>query len=641
MKINKLYSILAGTALVLGLGACDEKVEYTPTPEYTGHNVYFDKDMPSNIAIGVDATSFDVDIYRVGSDSELTVGLIGSITDQDKNPMTQAFSIPTQVTFPKGETQATISIGVNLADIEMEYKYLLDIAINDDEESPYGLNAIAAEVSYSPWSEYEPYGEGEHALVTMSMLVDFDDRPIPVYVSHSLANEKLRYQFGDWDCDDLQPIESAQEDFCNGSNATLIYDPTTGYLTMPPVNLNISVSGSDLYITDVYTYVTEVNPGAAGDIPVENFQPLSGYDEDYGLFYVNTIWYVDGGILGQAYEYFQLPGFKDYYLKFDYYASLCPLGGDEYAEVSAYKSEDVASYCYKMVPGALTNAEALEICNELLDDDEPDLIYDTETTLEFLLHKAGDYTIVAVGFDEAGADVLKTKYTFNFQPVVYYPWESIGVAEYTDGFMYAMYGSLNPMTWDVEVERGTDDPNLIRLVNAYKSENYPYTGEDKDLRGNSYITINIEDPECVYITPSELKIQWSANDGAISVSSLAGNNILAGQDPGRQKRLGYAGKIVDNAITFPGATLLISYSKYNDGEWITTGYDLDVPEDDMAAQLKGTSPFYLDLSTLDMSPKASVPARIYKANKASKVDITKRVPTSKVMYGEKKETIKL
>lgn len=623
MRINKIYSAFAAAAVLMGAAACTDKVDYQPTPAYTGQNVYFSSELGDELRIATDATSFTVPIYRQGDTSELTVGLEATIVDDEGQPTAGIFTVPTQVTFPEGATDVEIPFGVELAQITPEMRYVLNIKIAGEDKTPYGLTDMTYTVLYSPWTALEKYDEdGMPALVTISVLSDYVDRPLPVYVSHSLANMSLpedkramRFQFGDYDCIDLQPVEDAQEDWCNGYNAVIDYDPVTGFLTMEPTPTNIDYGGKEIYCTDVYTYVTKVNPAAAGDTDPSRFQGLSQYLVDRGLIGLNAIWYTESGILQQEYDYYQLPGFKSYTLRAEYTGTRTTVKGDEYALVEVYRSDDVASFAYELQRGALTTEQASALADKIEANTDAELYYDQTTTFEFQLRQPGTFTMVLVGYDEDGQRVAASKYEFDYKPAIPYNWNSVGVAEYTDGFMYCMYNGLDAMTWDVEVEQSSDNPGIIRMVNPYKSANYPYTSPSQDLPGNAFITLNIEDPAGVYVLPSPQNIQWSSQDGEISFSSQAGNNIVEnGMTLASQKRKGLCGTLdADDVITFPGGALTISFSKVQDGVWHLTNFDMNLPHDsskpaDMAAQLKSTGEFYLDLSSLKLAGK-SAPAK--------------------------------
>ena len=621
MTFNKLYTALASTALLLGAAACTDKVDYNPAPAYNGDEVYFSADEATEVDIPTDATQVTVNLYRVNADKELTVGLDATVTDAEGTVMTGVFDPTTQVTFPAGATVVAVPIGVTFADVTPEYTYNLHLAVVGEKQTPYGLTAQDFTLVYSPWSPFKPVLGTEPALCTLNALANFTENPIPVYESKSLVNENMvKYQFGNYDCPELEENENNWQSLCNGNNGTIVYDKSTGYCTFPIMWMNIEVSGEQLYYTDVYTYVTQVNPDAIpAGATADNFRGLSGYDEQGGTFYMNMIYYTSAGILAQESDVYQLPGFKSYYINMNYIGTLYYNKlQQEAVQLKINRSDGVASYAYRLEEGDLTTEQIKAVADEIKADTDAELIYDETTTLEFFLRVAGPYTVVAVGYDESGETVVSTYYKFDYEPVAPYNWKTVGNAEYTDGFLYSMYSGMEAATWFVEVEQSTEDPGIIRLVNPYRytAGGWNMASPSYDLEGNYYVNIVIGDRDGVYVTSSQLGIMLSDRDGEISVSSLAYVQMTENKMTlNRAKRLGYCGKMdADDCITFPAGSLYIGYANNNNGEWIRTnltpGFDVTASNPDYAGQLKETGEFFLDLSSCTLDGAASAPRKI-------------------------------
>ena len=75
MKFNKIFSVLACTALLAAGYACTEKVEPTPSPVAGNEEVYFPYTDPATISIPVNATQISVTVNRVDATEESTVAL--------------------------------------------------------------------------------------------------------------------------------------------------------------------------------------------------------------------------------------------------------------------------------------------------------------------------------------------------------------------------------------------------------------------------------------------------------------------------------------------------------------------------------------------------------------------------------------
>lgn len=74
-------------------------------------------------------------------------------------------------------------------------------------------------------------------------------------------------------------------------------------------------------------------------------------------------------------------------------------------------------------------------------------------------------------------------------------WVGIGECEYTDVYIYPMFG-VTDVSWGVEVEKNTKTPGVFRMVNPYKDGVMP---DGTDYSGNLYIEIDCTDPDLVMI----------------------------------------------------------------------------------------------------------------------------------------------
>lgn len=661
MKTSKIFSALAAGAILVGLWSCSDEKTYSPTPEEKGDAVYFSDAEPTEVEITNGASQVSVQLFRSKATDELTVQLETTITEANGDPTTNIFDPTTQVTFPVGVTSIPVPIEVTFADVTPEEKYKMKMKILGEHTSKYGLSEQTFTIIYSPWTDYKPFKGSEPALVTMSGPLDFDEKPIPVYESKSLVLDRKKFQFGDYECPELQD-ENKWQSLCNGNNGTIFVDTleyidedkAVNAIRFEPMSLNIDYNNEDIQYTDVYTYVTEINPGAIpeGASP-EDFKSMSGYIIDQGLFVVNAIYYTASGIVMQQDDYYQLPGFPDYALTVNYDGIVIPTDtNEEEIEISIHRTEDVFSYAYKLCDGKLTQAQATKEAESLINNEDYPLYYDETSKFRFILHDSGYYTVVAVGYNKDGKYACRTAYAFEYKRIVPYTWRSIGLCEYTDGFIYPYYSSMEPETWDTEVEQSTVNPGLIRLVNPYRYRNggWPYADPNYDLKGNYYIEINFEDKEMVYVNQAPLGIMMSERNGEMYVWSRADEALKGGTRPATIKRWGYFGEMdADQCITFPGASLLIAWGGMRDDagnlDWsytnLTPDFKLkDATPADYDAELKKTGPFYLSLKGKDLSPKAprnvvrrngeTREVKLHQSYKAERKNIYNAVPTDKV-----------
>lgn len=617
MRFNKIFTTILGSALLFGAWSCTEEPEYNPAPEYNGDDVYFSSEQSAVVDIPTGAQSVSVEINRVKAGEELVVGLVGTVTNPDGEDVSSIFNVPTQVTFAKGETKVEIPIGVDFANVEAEVGYQLNIAINGELTSPYGASQAQFTLTYAPWGPFKRIGGTEMAHVTLSGF-GMTDEECAVYESRSTVegDNRIKYQFGDYGCSDLNPDQSTWTSYINGYNATIIVDVDRKRAIWEPMNTGDTQSfGSMVKVTDVYTYKKDINPNIfSAQTPEEIYELGSNYSAETGRIAILTMYYTDAQPIDYMAEYMQLPGYASYDVDFTYLGHfVSEPEKQESVQIEVYKSDDLASYQLRFFEGELSEDDVTKALEEMRKDDSAVLHTDAVEVYEYYLRKEGKYTFVVLGYDSKNNEVYNTTWSFDFTPVQPYNWKSLGYAEYTDGFFYSLYKSIDPVSWDVEVEQSTENPGIIRLVNPYRSGNgWAYADEKFDLKGNYYLTLNIEDPEMVYVLEGKLGVMLSSEDGEVSAFSRAGELVAIGRKPNIIKRLGYAGKLADDAITFPGSTLYLGFSNVTNSEgaleWMDTNLALDVESDDLTEQIKSEGEFYLDLSTVDLNGTAAAKA---------------------------------
>lgn len=659
MKLNKITSLFFGAALCAGFAACTDEVSYNPAPKYAGDEVFFPADDITSIAIEEDATNINIPIVRLKADGAILVGITSTVVDAEGNDVSDIFQVPTEVTFAAGESTAQIPVSVMFSSVVAEANYYLTISIDGDAASPYGLTVNKYTLSYQPWGEWERVGgNSEFGYFTVKAFGIGTDNEVAVYKCHSLVSPKTKYQFGDYDCPALNSDKNQWSWVVNGYNFTVsVDDELDSYNTNPcflePVATGDDESfGSMLYMTDMYTYFTQINPGywptySGGKYNIEDFYNASYLDPETGLFEFFAVYYTDEKMQGSMTEYAQLPGFAEYFVEFEQLGNFVNKQGDEITVMSITKSPDVNSYAYTVVNGALTDETAEAAYAALQADADATLYYDDTQTITLALEE-GKYTILAVGYDADLKRVCGNYLTFSYESVQKSdPFETIGTALYSDGFLYPFYGgNIGGETWDVEIQRGTEDPNLIRMVNPYNSANWPTGREAWDLEGKYYITLNIADPKQVYIYDSPLGIMLSSQDGEITVASRACWLIENGNAPADVAAAGYCGTLKDGIITFPAMTLLINWSAEPDS-WSYTNMNMglwNMGIKDPAVQIKTKGQFELDLSDIDgfmaapakkasakkVSAKKDAPATANKADLGATLKAKRAIKATKI-----------
>lgn len=631
MKFNKIISALMGGAFLFGMAACTDEVEYTPAEVIPGNNVYFPVDESATVEIGVDATSCDVYLYREGADDVLTVGLEGQVTDKQGNPMTDIFTVPAQVTFPAGVKKVPIVIDLDLDKVEPEYEYQLDLKVKGEDTSIYGLTERKFTLVYSPWSEWKVYrydpatsemipvstpdydNQGVTAMCTATLQkVASGVFELPLYVRGSLVNDnKFQLLFPDPVAYDLYSADPDYDptavtgDIHTGNR--FVYNMTidktwtfaNGGKNVPFVIVPHTMScqtyeGAEVYFADVLTFYTDTYNGQytleevyRGLLVPNNIMPAY-YDAEAGMIILNTAAStatldLTNHWLGAGVETILLPGFKDYDVTMEYSGNFVNPQGKEYAQIQAVKGADVASFAYKCVAGALTQAQVDAVAEEIKADADAELIFDATATLSFTLPEDGKYTVVTVSYNEGGEAVATTAYTFDYKTVqAEREWVSVGTCKFTDGIIYGHWSFdgetyIGGEEWDVEVEASTKQKGRYRLVNAYAS--WPFAVElakngqpvaltDKDY----YIYFNARYSNSTYVEDGFIGVDL-AEVGVTGSIELACDcyDLLANNYPlAMITAAGYAGTVEDGIVAFPAGTFKIfygtkgSYSNFSD-----------------------------------------------------------------------------
>ena len=145
---------------------------------------------------------------------------------------------------------------------------------------------------------------------------------------------------------------------------------------------------------------------------------------------------------------------------------------------------------------------------------------------------------------------------------VEYNWQSIGKALYTEDVAGSPGFGLQCLTYEVEVEQAVENPNIIRMKNAYGAA-FPYNEPgDYDTKKDYYITFNCEDPEGVYIDGwCEMGMDWGY--GMFSMTSYGYYMMANGYPFETVKAAGYMGTLDENlCITFPVKGLVMQMANW-------------------------------------------------------------------------------
>lgn len=124
--------------------------------------------------------------------------------------------------------------------------------------------------------------------------------------------------------------------------------------------------------------------------------------------------------------------------------------------------------------------------------------------------------------------------------------------------MLTSYFNMDAPTYEVEIMEHKDHPGLYRVMNPYTQEVYPLGNALVNEVGaqlapdGSYLEVNAEDPDAVYIELQSLQCTIDNNDGELAFCTYPVYVINAGQlDFETAKASGFFGKQVDGVIQFP------------------------------------------------------------------------------------------
>lgn len=633
MKFNKFFSVLASTALLVGSYACTDKIEPTPSPVAGNEEVYFPYTDAAELAIPVDATQISVTVNRIDATEESTVALsslVYYIDESDEtNPkqvdVTDIFTIPASVTFPKDVKEVTLEIGVDFPKVVMDRAYNIDLTLETSKTGSYGLSHRVFTATYLPWTDWDVVSESEPGIYTVAVLANGYFAGY-VYYRQSLVNENLMQysMFLPWEALDI-PESSSQMIFNVDASQTIEVDgvecPLVWMEGCIDENYVHSQTGEAVYYSTVYTWLKYYYDGGGAfknDAEIYAVMENNGFSPSYynpvqGRLYLymkafsQTYYY---GGTDTTLETLQLPGdYKDYYFTFNYEGNLVSNNGKEYALVQVVPSDDIDHFACEILPGALSDAALEDAYKALEDDTDAELIYDGTYTMNYAFPEGGKYTAIAVGYNKENEVVCTGSKTYAFETVQSESeWKKVGTVDYTDGLFVGLCLNEKAIdTWEVELEEHKEISGYYRMVNPYANWLINEVLEWPLLEGNYYIELDARDPKGVLMPLCELgidcqtKISNSEIMGAARAMSDAWYNInYDGSTLAKEKANGNVGVIADNQLTFPTAGLLMVAG--NGKNIFYTNLDPMAPEG--ADVDYGTGCF-----NVDFSPMVGAPAK--------------------------------
>ena len=172
-----------------------------------------------------------------------------------------------------------------------------------------------------------------------------------------------------------------------------------------------------------------------------------------------------------------------------------------------------------------------------------------------------EYLPISIAVSDESLTSTYGRFVYAFTAGIPAPWESLGMATYTDDFASVFFG-IQRTPYKIEIQENMVTRGLYRLVNPY-GKDYPFNEPgDWDESQNYYLEINAVDPEGVYIPyPQYSGMDWGY--GEFIMSSLAGLRISRGTSTlEEEKAAGNCGTFANGVITFPVDALVVGMAKY-------------------------------------------------------------------------------
>ena len=569
MKTNKILSCLAA-GLLFAAGACTDEVKYDPADLYQGNEVYFDLNEIGQLDIETDATSVSFHLYRNDSSKDIVVGLESTVVNNEGEDASAIFGVPSEITFPAGETSVEVPVSVVFADVESEKPYTMFVKIAGESPTPYGATegefTLLYGIKYVPWREYMAGQPGWFQMAGLWTYY-YDES---VYVRESINRPELtQYRisgpFSDLVYDYLFTVHSDVEVAVEGAQGPC-YLVTMETLLMEAEGFDPFGDGSILAYLDGYTFIAgQVNPEYTPQQIIylcgRNDIGVPYFDTTTGMFHVLLVcqkaqnigqfgYYPSAG----GWNTLQLPGFKKYNLAIYETGFNVDAAGDQQKKFTFYKNDDVEAMKYGMYAGTLTEEEVTAKAEELLADGDVEEITDNEYSAVFEL-ASGDYTVVLAGID--GGELVATK-AYSFSYVASSNFVTVGTCEYSDAFMSSLDTELPNVTVTCEVQEDPANPKVYRIKNPYRAWAVETENEHMLMDGNYYLTVNCQDPKLVYIEESNLGLRNDIFEGPIYGYSVAAQSLANGVRPATIKLRKQNGTLTNNVISFPVNTLLVA-----------------------------------------------------------------------------------
>lgn len=635
-KYKNILGSFVMASVALAMVGCDDKninEDYKPAT-MSSEEAYFPNTEKTTYNLTEDANYVNVAVYRGSGKGTLTVPIYVEAMEEYEMPDLYTFS--ESVTFEDGETVAYFKIGYDYDSAEYEDEQQYQLTLDEAFTTPYGQDVII--ITLVKPAPYRLLGKGKYSDEFWGM----SNVSVNIYQNEIDGNffriQNPYYIFAMEEEDDFDPdysedmfevyILQVGEEYYG----QVIKDPDmVGYNEYGTYMSEVEGQVLEFYIEfpGAFTRFTyddwkynkvaawqspkEIDgemvtlPGEITIAPVYYAPDYDWKDGNYGAVWDNT---------GAPIISILFPGYQKLKttIALEYLGMLTDPNGKLLAAANVNMGKDLTKVVLGVGQGGAESVNS--ISTAMLEGDIATVSLNStgEAKIPFSSsYTAGTYTIVALGY--VGDELFTTQYlSFEFYGAGGSPndgWNSLGYAEYTDGYMvtsFNIYNSLGLITYDVELQENEETPGLYRLVNPY-GEVFPLNEPGDYLSGNYYLYIDATNPERIFIPYCKQAINW---DGQLGCYSVAGYYLDYGLSPEeideQAEKDGFGtvwGTLQDGIITFEALTLLSTFDEdgYYDANAIfvqnTAPYYL-------MANGEFVAPFRLDMSNLTSTSSQSV-----------------------------------
>lgn len=567
MKLNKYLYGLSIAAMALMAVACDTDNEGTL------YNVLSDP------KAGAGASSFSVPSVSVTGQHEdgvtdtppsVSTTLVRSsatgeatVTFKQITPTPEAFSVPASLTFPDGEIEATLTIGITPNLVPGVYSDTIVVS-----PASYGATSqfvvkvkVTAASEPADWQRMSGKATYREDFMTtfwgvenLTYKLDIDEdvnhpgvyRLVNPYGEAYLYNEP-----GDWD----ETVDSYMVIHAEDPNRVYIdrLDDTMAwgdygrftFWCLAGYYLDKGESADDIAADGLFGSLKE----GIIKFPKETLLIAMANYKDGGLYLANL----------NAKFAIALPGYSlgDYSIDATYFGKIVGSDGNEYAVGSINAlGKDVAT----VKAGILRTFYADEAIAAVDADEVETVELDAVGTFRLPVEASGDYMMAVISYDADGGKCESVAIPFHFvfnsdlRGGDMVGWTSLGMATVTSNLFNATFGAPG-VTYEVEAQQKDDTPGLYRLVNPYGAA-FPYNSPgDYDDTCNYFVEIDATDPNAVVIPLQNTGADWGY--GYFHIYSYGAYFLDNGYTKEDIASTQYAGSLQDGVITFPAGSILL------------------------------------------------------------------------------------